>query len=97
MFCINFTIANTWKMTAQRLVSPHARAFEKDANFPQPFHLPLSTKTRQALLAGEELLHGGFLDVTLFGDQLIQAADQGVHVGKGCGDGALFYERRHWI
>jgi len=57
---------------------------------PKPLHLPLVTKPRQAALAGEELLHGGLQDVAFFGDQLIQATDQCVHVGQGIYDFSLF-------
>ena len=53
-------------------------------------HSPL--KPRQALLAGEELLHGGLFEVALLGDELVQPADQGIHIAQRRGDGALFGE-----
>ena len=51
---------------------------------------PLPTEPRQAGLAGEELLHRGLFDVALLGDQPLQPGDQGIDVGEGGGNGALF-------
>ena len=52
--------------------------------------LPIALEPRQAGLAGEELLHGGLLDGPLLGDQLLQRADQCIHIGQRSRDGALF-------
>lgn len=44
---------------------------------------PLVIKPRQASPAGEELLHGGLLEVALLGDQAVQAVEQRIHVAEG--------------
>ncbi len=63
---------------------------------PQPLHLPLPTKPRQAGLAGEKLLHGGLFEVALLGDELVELGNQGIDIGESCGDGALFGEGWKW-
>ena len=57
---------------------------------PQSFYLPFPMKPRQALFAREELLHGSLFDAALLGDELVQRADQGIHIAKGRSDGLLF-------
>ena len=59
-------------------------------------HSPL--KARQAGLAGEELLHGGLFEVALLGDELVQRAEQRIHIAQRRRDGALFGEgrQRNW-
>ena len=66
--------------------------------FPQPLHLPLAVEAGEAGLAGEELLHGGLFEVALLGDELVQPAQQRIHIAQRRRDGALFGERwkRHW-
>lgn len=56
----------------------------------QPLHLPLVVKAGEAFLAGEELLHGGLFEVALLGDELVQRADQRIHIAQRPRDGALF-------
>ena len=43
-------------------------------------HSPL--KPGQALFAGEELLHGSLFEVALLGDELVQRADQRIHIAQ---------------
>ena len=75
-------------------VSLVADATQAMANVPQPLHLPLPVESGKAGLAGEELLHGGLLEVALLGDEPFQAVQQCIHIAQcGC-DGALFGERR---
>ncbi len=62
------------------------------SHIPQPLHLPLPAKPRQAGLAGEELLHGGLFEVALLGDELVELGEQGIHIRQRGGDGALFGE-----
>ena len=49
-------------------------------------------KTRQAALAGQQLLHRALLDVALLGDQRLQRADQRIRIPQRLGDGVLFGE-----
>ena len=57
---------------------------------------PLPSEPRQTRLTGEELLHGGLLEVALFGDELVHRCDKRVNIRKRGGDGASFsYFRRH--
>ena len=44
----------------------------------------------EAGLAGEELLHGGLLEVALLGDEPSQPLQQRIHIAQGRRDGALF-------
>ena len=46
----------------------------------------------EARLAGQELLHGGLLEVALLGDEPSQSAQQCIHIAQRCRDGALFRE-----
>jgi len=39
---------------------------------PQPLYIPIATKSWEAGLAGEELLHGSLFNGVLFGNQAIQ-------------------------
>ena len=73
--------------------SPRA-AHRNVSNIPQPLHLPLAVEAGEACLAGEELLHGGLFEVALLGDELVQRADQRIHIAQRPRDGALFGERR---
>ena len=41
-------------------------------------------------MAGEELLHGGLFEVALLGDELVQRAEQRIHIAQRPRDGALF-------
>ena len=59
-------------------------------NIAQPLHLPLAVEAGEAGLAGEELLHGGLFEVALLGDELVQRADQRIHIAQRLRDGALF-------
>ena len=56
----------------------------------QPLHLPLPAEPRQALLAGEQFLHGALFDVAFFGDELLQGFDEGIRIAQRLGDGFLF-------
>ena len=47
-------------------------------------------ETGKAGLAGEELLHGGLLEVALLGDEPVQPVQQRIHVAQRRRDGALF-------
>ena len=62
----------------------------KCRNAPQSLHLPLPVEAREAGLAGEELLHGGLLEVALLGDEPVQPAQQRIHIAQRRRDGALF-------
>ena len=42
------------------------------------------------MFAGEELLHGGGLDVALLDERQIQRSNQGIHIIQRVTDGALF-------
>ena len=65
-----------------------------ETNSPQvAFRLPLPTESRQAGLAGEELLHGGLFDGSLLDDPFLQRAEQFIHIRQRLGDGTLFGER----
>ena len=44
----------------------------------------------QALLAGEQFLHGTLFDLAFFGDELLQGFDEGIRIAQGLGDGFLF-------
>ena len=80
-----------WKLAASdasSFVMP--LPFEIVANLPQPLHLPLPVEAGEAGLAGEELLHGGLLEVALLGDEPIQPAQQRIHIAQRRRDGALF-------
>src|SRR5438876_1128916 len=48
-----------------------------------------SVKSLNARHAGEELPHRGLFEVALLGDELIQSADQNIHIAQRCCDGAL--------
>ena len=58
----------------------------------QPLNLPLPLKAGKAGLAGEELLHGGLLEVALLGDEPVQPAKQRIHITQRSRDGALFLD-----
>ena len=60
------------------------------SNLTQPLHLPLAVKAGEPGLAGQELLHGGLLEVALLGDEPIQSAQQCIHIAQRRRDGALF-------
>jgi hypothetical protein len=47
-----------------------------------PSCLPLAAEARQAGLAGEELLHGGLLEVALLGDEPVQRTEQRIHIAQ---------------
>ena len=47
-------------------------------------------------MAGEELLHGGLFEVALLGDELVQPAEQRIHIPQRLRDGALFGEGWEW-
>src|SRR5271166_1086883 len=57
---------------------------------------PLAGEAGEALVAGEELLHGGLLEVALLGDELGQRAQQRVDIPQRLRDGALFGKGWHW-
>ena len=50
-------------------------------------------KTRQTRFPRQKLLHGGQLDVALFGYEAFLRIQQGVHIRQGGGNGVLFGER----
>lgn len=60
----------------------------------QLLHLPLSVEAGEAGLAGQELLHGGLLEVALLGDEPVQPAQQLINIAQRGRDGALFREGR---
>ena len=60
--------------------------------FGKGFHLPLAVEAGESCLAGEELLHGGLFEVALLGDELVQRAEQRIHIAQRPRDGALFGE-----
>ena len=45
---------------------------------------------RQALLAGEQFLHGALFEVAFLGDELLQGFDEGIRIAQRLGDGFLF-------
>ena len=59
-------------------------------NLSKPLHLPLAAEAGRRCLAGEELLHGGLFEVALLGDELVQRAEQRIHIAQRPRDGALF-------
>ena len=54
------------------------------------FACPTPTEARQALLAGEQFLHGALFEVALLGDELLQGFDEGIRIAQRLGDGFLF-------
>ena len=54
------------------------------------FCSPLPREARQALLAGEQFLHGALFDVALLGEELLQGLDEGIRIAQRLGDGFLF-------
>ena len=92
MMCVEFTVANTGKTSSSGLVLGYAAAFYKLTHISQPLHLPLAMEAGEAGLAGEELLHGGLLEVTLLGDEPVQSTQQPIHIAQRLRDGALFRE-----
>ena len=53
-------------------------------------HSPLPAKSRQALLAGEQFLHGAFFDLPLLAEELLQGFDEGIRVAQRLDDSLLF-------
>src|SRR5947209_6784418 len=51
---------------------------------------PLPAEARQALPASEQFLHRALLEMTFFGDELLQGFDEGISVTQGVGDDLLF-------
>ena len=51
---------------------------------------PFSVEARQALLAGEQFLHGALFEVALLGEELLQGFDEGIRIAQRLGDGFLF-------
>ena len=51
-------------------------------------HSPL--EPRQALLAGEQFLHGSLFEAALFGDELLKGVDESIRIAQRLGDGFLF-------
>jgi hypothetical protein len=45
--------------------------------------MPLITKARKALLAGEQFLHGALFEVALLGEELLQGFDEGIRIAQG--------------
>ena len=43
-------------------------------------HSPFPAEARQALLAGEQFLHGAFFDLALLVEKLLQGFDEGIRV-----------------
>ena len=60
------------------------------ATSPKSGFIPFPTKPRQALLAGEQFLHGALFDVALFGEELLQRFDEGIRIAQRLGDRFLF-------
>ena len=60
------------------------------ASVPQPLHLPLPAEPRQALLAGEQFLHGALFELALLDEELLQGFDEGIRIAQRLGDGFLF-------
>ena len=57
----------------------------------QALHLPLAVEAGEPGLAGQELLHGGLLEVALLGEKLLQSDSmQSIHIAQRRRDGALF-------
>ena len=50
------------------------------ANIFKCFHLPRPRISREAGFAGEELLHGGLLEIALLGDQLLQSRQRRIDI-----------------
>ena len=65
----------------------------KYCHTPQSLHFPLPAKSRQALLTGEQFLHGALFDLALLGEELFQGSDESIRVAQRLGDGFLFCER----
>ena len=55
-----------------------------------PASPPTPRETRQALLAGEQFLHGALLELALLGEELLQGFDEGIRIAQRLGDGFLF-------
>ena len=58
------------------------------------FRLPLPAEAQQALLAGEQVLHGALFEVALLGEELLQGLDEGIGIAQRLGDGFLLAPRR---
>ena len=50
----------------------------------------LDLEPRQALLAGEQFLHGALFELAFFGEELLQGFDEGIRIAQRLGDGFLF-------
>ena len=60
------------------------------ADLVKRLHRPLAVEAGETGLAGEELLHGGLLDVALLGDEPVQLAQQSIHIAQRLRNGTLF-------
>src|SRR5688500_4064074 len=61
----------------------------KSQHCPQPCSLPASNEARQALLAGEEVLHRALFDEALLGNELLQGFYESIRISQRLGDGLL--------
>jgi hypothetical protein len=52
--------------------------------------VPSAGKAGEALLAGEELLHGALFDLALLGEELLQRFNERIRIRKRLGNGFLF-------
>src|SRR3989304_3728844 len=52
--------------------------------------LPLPAEAREALLTGEQFLHGALFELALLGEELLQGFDEGIRIAQRLGDGFLF-------
>ena len=64
-------------------------AFGQHGQRPQPLYLPLPAEPRQALLAGEQFLHGALFELALLDEELLQGFDEGIRIAQRLGDGFL--------
>ena len=62
----------------------------ESSTIPVADRLPLPAEPRQALLAGEQFLHGALFDLALLGEELLQGFDEGIRIAQRLGDGFLF-------
>ncbi len=90
MRCVNLAISNARNLATRRLISSYASSLQKNSQTAEQSDFPRCVETGQALLAGQQGLHGALLDLALLGDELFQRFDQRIRIAQGLGDGVLF-------
>lgn len=59
-------------------------------DLPHPLRRPLVAKSRRALLAGKQFLHGALFDAVFFVDESFKGFDENIRIAQRLGNGFLF-------